>query len=111
MSRNVVWVTGPNGLIGSYIVSQAPPEWDVRPITRERVDLLDFAKVRQLWKHDDPVLVIHCAAISKSVACEQQPELARKVNVQLTRLLAELAADCPMSFFSTDLVFDGRKGN
>ena len=33
------------------------------------------------------------------------------MNVEVTKLLAELAADIPFVFFSTDLVFDGRKGN
>jgi dTDP-4-dehydrorhamnose reductase len=33
------------------------------------------------------------------------------VNVEVTKLLAELAADIPFVFFSTDLVFDGRKGD
>ena len=111
MSRNVVWVTGPKGLIGSYLLAQSPPEFEVRPITRESIDLLDFKNVRELWKQDNPALVIHCAAMSKSVACEQDPVLARRVNVEVTQLLAELAADCPLVFFSSDLVFDGRKGD
>ena len=33
------------------------------------------------------------------------------MNVEATRRLAELAHDIPFVFFSTDLVFDGRKGN
>jgi dTDP-4-dehydrorhamnose reductase len=39
--------------------------------------------------------------------------LARRVNVDVTALLAGLGlvADIPFVFFSTDLVFDGRKGN
>ena len=43
--------------------------------------------------------------------CEKNPELARRVNVDVTATLAELAADIPLVFFSTDLVFDGRAGN
>jgi dTDP-4-dehydrorhamnose reductase len=33
------------------------------------------------------------------------------LNVEVTEHLAHLAADIPFVFFSTDLVFDGRKGN
>jgi dTDP-4-dehydrorhamnose reductase len=40
-----------------------------------------------------------------------QPELARRINVDSTALLAELAANIPFVLFSSDLVFDGRKGN
>ena len=33
------------------------------------------------------------------------------MNVEVTKLLADLAAEVQLVFFSTDLVFDGRKGN
>ena len=36
--------------------------------------------------------------------------LARRINVDATALLAELARDIPFIFFSSDLVFDGKKG-
>src|SRR4029079_11562981 len=39
------------------------------------------------------------------------PALAHRTNVDATALLAELAADIPFVFFSTDVVFDGRAGN
>lgn len=37
--------------------------------------------------------------------------MARKLNVEVTRVLAELAADVSLVLFSTDLVFDGRRGH
>ena len=49
--------------------------------------------------------------MSKSPECQANPELARKVNVEATALLAELARDIPFIFFSTDMVFDGMQGN
>lgn len=63
------------------------------------------------FRRDNPQLVIHCAALSKSPDCEANPALARKLNVGTTVLLAELAAAVPLVFLSTDLVFDGRVGN
>ena len=42
---------------------------------------------------------------------QKNPALARRVNVEITKLLAELAAEIQFVFFSTDLVFDGHKGN
>ena len=114
MKRPIAWVTGACGLIGSYILRVAPqyaPDWDVRPITRAQVDLLDFPAVRTIWNQQQPSLVIHCAAMSKSVDCQKNPDLARRVNVEATAQLAELAADGRFLFFSSDLVFDGRKGS
>jgi dTDP-4-dehydrorhamnose reductase len=55
--------------------------------------------------------VVHCAALSRSADCQKAPELARALNVDVTARLVELAADIPLVFFSTDLVFDGQRGN
>ncbi|HEY2140331.1 MAG TPA: SDR family oxidoreductase, partial [Chthoniobacterales bacterium] len=67
--------------------------------------------VRRAFQTDSPQLVIHCAALAKTPVCEKNPELAQRINVGVTELLAELAADIPLIFFSTDLVFDGQAGN
>jgi dTDP-4-dehydrorhamnose reductase len=57
-----------------------------------------------------PRLVIHCAALSRTGACEQDPAQARRINVEATERLAGLARDIPFIFLSTDQVFDGAKG-
>ncbi len=83
----------------------------MRALTRDHLDLLDFDAVRREFQQDKPQLVIHCAALSTVTGAQANPGLARRVNVEVTQLLAELAADIPFVFLSTDLVFDGRKGN
>jgi dTDP-4-dehydrorhamnose reductase len=111
---SLVWITGANGLIGNYLVQTAPqfaPRWRVRALTRADFDLLDFAAVKSAFAQDKPQLIIHCAAITVVSEAQKNPKLARHVNVEVTRQLAELAAEIPFVFFSTDLVFDGRKGN
>jgi dTDP-4-dehydrorhamnose reductase len=108
------WITGAGGLIGNYLVRAAlqfAPAGRVRALTRDRLDLLDFAAIRRDFEKDRPHLVIHCAAVSTIAAAAADPQLARRLNIEATRLLAELAADSQFIFFSTDLVFDGRKGN
>jgi len=112
--NNLAWITGANGLIGNYLVQTASkfaPHLQVRALTRDDFDLLDFAAVERAFKKDKPQLLIHCAAISTIADAQKNPELARKVNVEATRFLAELAAEIQFIFFSTDLVFDGCKGN
>ena len=112
--NNRAWITGANGLIGNYLVQTAPrfaPHWRVRALTREQLDLLDSDAVRREFQKDQPQLVIHCAAVSTIAATQSNPDLARRVNVDATVHLAGLAVDIPFVFFSTDLVFDGRKGN
>jgi dTDP-4-dehydrorhamnose reductase len=111
---NLTWLTGANGLIGNYLVQAAPkfaPQAEIRALTRADFDLLDFAAVERAFQKDRPQRVIHCAAISSVSDVQKNPQLARRVNVEATRFLAELAAEIQFAFFSTDLVFDGRKGN
>ncbi len=114
LTKPLAWITGANGLIGNYFVQTAPrfvPRWRVQALTRDEFDLLDFAAVRREFQQDNPQIVIHCAAISDIGKAQKNPVFARRVNVQATQMLAELSAEIQFVFFSTDLVFDGRKGN
>jgi dTDP-4-dehydrorhamnose reductase len=114
LTKPLAWITGANGLIGNYLVQIAPrfaSRWRVRALTREQFDLLDFETVEHEFKKDEPQLIIHCAAISSVAETQKNPALAKKINIEATKLLAELAAEIQFIFFSTDLVFDGRKGN
>ena len=108
---SLAWITGAGGLIGAHIARNAPREWSARALARAELELTDSAAVREAFKRDEPRLVIHCAALSKTLVCERSPDKARTNNVEVTRVLAELAADIPLLFFSTDLVFDGAEGN
>lgn len=111
---SLAWITGAGGLIGSYLVrtvADAAPGWTIRGLTRPELDLTDFDAVRRLFSVEQPQLVVHCAALTKTPACQQNPALARKLNVEVTEVLADLAAQIPLIFLSTDLVFDGRKAD
>lgn len=117
-----VWVTGAGGLIGNAcvaVVGAGEHGQDglgehrlggrARPLMRSEVDLADFRAVERLFVRERPSGVIHCAASSRSPVCQADPAAARLQNVAVTRRLAELAAEIPMVFLSSDLVFDGRR--
>jgi dTDP-4-dehydrorhamnose reductase len=113
-NKLLAWITGANGLIGNYLVQTAPkfaPQWQARALTREQFDLLDFKTVKREFKKDKPQLVIHCAAIPTVAGALANPGLTRRINVEAAKLLAELSAEIQFVFFSTDFVFDGRRGN
>jgi dTDP-4-dehydrorhamnose reductase len=113
-SKPVAWITGAGGLIGNELVRSAPsyaPSFTVVGVTKSDCNLLDFSKVDTLLDQHQPKLIIHCAAISRSTDSQGAPDLAKRVNVDATRHLVELGGDIPFVFFSTDLVFDGTKGN
>ena len=105
-----VIVTGRAGLIGQYFVKSAArwaPNWEVHGLSRAELDLTDHTAVERAWQHLKPSVVIHCAALSRTKACEQNPELARRINVEATAHLARLSKDIPFIFLSSGEVFDG----
>jgi dTDP-4-dehydrorhamnose reductase len=108
-----LWVTGAAGLIGSHFLRHPAANakrWRLIGLSRAELDLLDSAAVARRFNQDRPALIIHCAAMSKSPACHANPALARRINVEVTEQLAELAEDGRFVFLSTDLIFDGRRG-
>jgi len=109
-----VWITGAAGLIGSALLRSAStsvPGWQICGTTRHQVDLTDPAAVRETFLTLQPDAIIHCAAFTKTAACDRYPAKARALNVEMTARLAELARNISFVFFSTDLVFDGRTGS
>lgn len=111
---NIAWITGASGLIGNYLVQTAPlfaPQYRLRALRRTDFDLLDHGAMERAFMKDQPKLIIHCAAITTILDAENNPPLAQRVNVEATKFLAHLAAGIPFVFFSTDLIFDGTKGD
>lgn len=106
-------ITGAAGLIGQYLV-RAAPRWAadrvVKGLTRSDLDLTDRLAVERAWQSLKPDAVIHCAALSRTNQCEQNPEPARRLNVQVTAHLARLSQDIPFIFLSSGEVFDGKAG-
>jgi dTDP-4-dehydrorhamnose reductase len=106
-------ITGAAGSIGQYVVRSASrwaPNWEVHGLTRADLDLTDFNAVEQTWQSIKPAAVIHCAALSRTKECEQDPQLAHRVNVEATAHLAHLSKEIPFIFLSSGEVFDGQQG-
>jgi len=106
-------ITGAAGLIGQYLVKTAPqwaPEWDVQGLSRVELELTEKSNLEARLHALKPDLLIHCAALSRTKACEQDPEQARRINVEATAHLAYLSQDIPYIFLSSGEVFDGKTG-
>ncbi len=75
-------------------------------------DLRVEETVDRLLQSLQPAWIIHCAALTNVDQCEDDPDEAWRVNVEMTRHLA--AAACRvrarMIYISTDSVFDGETG-
>jgi dTDP-4-dehydrorhamnose reductase len=106
-------ITGAAGLIGQYLVKTASrwaPRWDVQGLSRAELELTETSKVEARIHALKPDILIHCAALSRTKDCEQNPDEACHVNVEVTAHLAQLSRDIPFIFLSSGEVFDGRTG-
>jgi dTDP-4-dehydrorhamnose reductase len=104
-------VTGAEGMLGRRVVEAAVARGVVchgTDVSEEDLTLRD--DVRRLFERVSPTHVVHCAAWTDVDGAEAQPEKARLVNVEATRLVAEAAREtgARMLFVSTDFVFDGK---
>lgn len=117
-------VTGASGMLGHALMrlsSSRHETWGIYrshrvsfPLARTfAADLTDEDAVRERLKVLKPAAIIHTAALTDVDECERNSELARRLNAEATRTLAELAGELGSRFvyISTDYVFDGQKGD
>ena len=112
-------VTGSAGLIGSQVVMDlvkqshtvyscyhdAKPEHGIAT----NLDLTNQNDIIDTINKTKPDNIIHLAALTGVDFCEQQQELAMKINADATKILSQQAAknNCFFVYVSTDYVFDG----
>jgi dTDP-4-dehydrorhamnose reductase len=101
--RRRVLITGAGGQLGRALAEEFAGD-EVTALTRG-----DWDVTLPLVLSGPPDLVLHSAAWTDVDGAEADPQGAAAVNVGGTRHAAELGA--PLVAFSTDYVFDGRKGS
>ncbi len=118
-------VTGPTGFVAGSVIVQAKQRMEVhgagrnRPddksgnVRYHRLDVLDRNQWAALFQKIRPDGVLHAAAISDIDYCQNNRNIAEKVNTEYTRILVDLCAEtgAKMVFCSTDNVFNGKKGH
>jgi dTDP-4-dehydrorhamnose reductase len=106
-----VAITGAAGLFGAGLTEWFEQAHDVVALTRADADITDRAAIQRAIAAAQPEAVIHPAGIPDIDRCEQNPALARAVNVEGTRNVVEAAraTGATLVFISTDAVFDGAK--
>lgn len=110
--HRTIALIGANGMLATAIQRLAPAEYRIQPYDLPDFDLTDRAQVLSL-REDAPDIIINCAAFTDVDGCEEQYEMAMRVNGDGPGLLAELAKEvgAVLVHISTDFVFDGQKGN
>jgi len=122
MNKGNILITGASGQVGWHLCRYLPGKGyrvsgtfhshkpDLPGVDLLECNLEDPQTLSSLCRRDFTT-VIHAAALTHADRCEQMPHLARRVNVDGTKALAELfRPDTRFIYISTDLVFDGSKG-
>lgn len=115
-----ILITGASGFLGWHLCQIAKPKWEIYGtyfshtleipgVKMLKVDLTDFAQLKQIFDDISPDAVVHTAALSQPNFCQTHPEISQAINVTASCNIAGLSADhaIPCVFTSTDLVFDG----
>jgi dTDP-4-dehydrorhamnose reductase len=119
-----ILITGTSGMLGKDIFYEFVKDDNIvfgvdlkvnplLPIHLQKIgDLTDKEFVLSILKEVKPDIIIHCAAIVNLETCEKNKELADKIHVDATKLLAQYRpSSTKIIYISTDSVFDGIRGN
>jgi dTDP-4-dehydrorhamnose reductase len=119
-----VLVTGASGSLGWALSGMLLPGCEVvatyssHPSVPDgtealRLDLSDRDALGDLCRQNKPDIIFHCAAMANPDECEQDSRRAIRVNFEATVEIARIARDMGsrLVFTSTDLVFDGSRGD
>jgi dTDP-4-dehydrorhamnose reductase len=106
-----VLVLGATGQLGSDLV-RTHPGHALTALGRDDLDLTDTVALGRAVSAARPDWVLNAAADNRTEAAEDNPDAAFAVNARAVRALVAscAAAGARLLQFSTDFVFDGRKG-
>jgi dTDP-4-dehydrorhamnose reductase len=124
MSQRIL-VTGATGQLGAYVVHELVERgadvvaWShssptiIAGVTARPVELTNANAVAAAFRDAAPTAVIHAGALAAVADCARDPTMAVAVNYRGSDVLAYLAsvARTKLVLVSTDLVFDGERGN
>ncbi len=114
-----LYITGIAGLLGNNIVKKMVNrceitgvdilDLDIPNVTYEKFSLYERDKLREHVMQVRPDAVIHTAAAVNVDECEENPEWAHKLNVEVTSDIADICNELGIKlvYISSDAVFDG----
>ena len=117
-----ILITGAGGMLGTDLGNALSQEFEIvglerRPVTHLTVpydicDLTQARKTREAILSHKPEMIIHTAAMTDVDYCEEHHDEALENNVAATEHVIDAAneIDAAVIFYSTDYVFDGKKG-
>jgi len=108
-----ILLIGKNGQLGQEIHRQSQKlRYEIHAFGREELDITDSKKVKFKIESIKPTVIINASAFHVVPDCEIYPEKAFLVNATAVKNVAQITEQLNIPFitYSTDYVFDGRKG-
>jgi len=107
-----VMITGGSGKLGRELIKLYLNSF--HPSHKE-LDIIDEDATLKYIEKNKPDTIIHCAALTGIKQCEENKDLAWKINVKgtenLVRACKKFKPDCYFLYISTACVFHGDTGN
>ena len=128
MTKKKIILTGASGFLGWHFLNSYSSDYQIvglyssskfdqfENVEWKKVDFLNPAEERaayQLLETERPDFVLNFTAAANPNFCEENPEKSRKLNFDLPVAFSNSCHHLGIKFFhcSTDLVFDGKKGD
>ena len=119
--KNRIVLIGANGMLGNYLYTYLSKLFEVVPtycksnkIEKNFVylDITNLKSIKSLYERYKPQIIINCAAYTNVDDAENNKFTCRSINSQsIQKILSVISKDTYLIHFSSDYIFDGRKGN
>lgn len=106
-----ILILGVAGQLGRELQRSFAGFGSVTAAARDEADLADAGQIRAMVRRIQPDVILNAAAYTAVDRAESERELARAINADAPRVLAEEARELGalLVHYSTDYVFDGSK--
>ena len=107
----MVFVVGSQGQLGQTLAETVPAAVDFAGAGLPELDIEDRGALEARFAAEQPGFVVNAAAYTAVDKAESEPDVARRINVDGARNVAQAAreAGARVIHISTDFVFDGSK--
>lgn len=107
--KKKILLTGGLGFFCTRFTKRYEEKYEILSTDKDVLNIVDGEKVLKVFKDFNPDYVIHAAAVASTEFCNNNPEIAHKINVEGAVNVAKAckAVNAKMVFISSEQVFNG----